>query len=104
MGERKRKSYWYVPTKYHMPALSAASLSPNYKLTSEFTGITNQRETTVAWSRSSGKPLCKAIVWDDSRTKNTVAHFEHKLEVIGIETSPGVFKKGKEGIEHLRRV
>ena len=36
-------------------------------------GITNQRETTVAWSRKSGKPLCNAIVWDDSRTKNTVA-------------------------------
>jgi len=67
-------------------------------------GITNQRETTVAWSRKSGRPLCKAIVWDDSRTKNTVAHFEHKLEVIGIESSPGVFKKGKEGVEHLRHV
>ena len=26
-------------------------------------GITNQRETAVAWSRSTGKPLCKAIVW-----------------------------------------
>ena len=31
-------------------------------------GITNQRETTVVWERSSGKPLHKAIVWQDRRT------------------------------------
>ncbi|MCU1390112.1 MAG: glpK [Ilumatobacteraceae bacterium] len=31
-------------------------------------GITNQRETAVAWSRSSGKPLHRAIVWQDRRT------------------------------------
>lgn len=31
-------------------------------------GITNQRETVVAWDRASGKPLCRAIVWQDRRT------------------------------------
>ncbi len=31
-------------------------------------GITNQRETTVVWDRTSGKPLCNAIVWQDRRT------------------------------------
>ncbi len=31
-------------------------------------GITNQRETTVIWDRSSGKPLSNAIVWQDRRT------------------------------------
>ncbi|MSY76183.1 MAG: glycerol kinase GlpK, partial [Actinobacteria bacterium] len=31
-------------------------------------GITNQRETTVAWSRSTGAPLHRAIVWQDRRT------------------------------------
>jgi glycerol kinase len=31
-------------------------------------GITNQRETIVAWSRSSGRPLHRAIVWQDRRT------------------------------------
>ena len=31
-------------------------------------GITNQRETTVVWERASGKPLHKAIVWQDRRT------------------------------------
>lgn len=31
-------------------------------------GITNQRETTVVWERSTGKPVYKAIVWQDRRT------------------------------------
>ena len=31
-------------------------------------GITNQRETTVLWNKITGKPLYKAIVWQDRRT------------------------------------
>ncbi len=31
-------------------------------------GITNQRETTVLWDRFTGKPLLRAIVWQDRRT------------------------------------
>ncbi|MGZ4675376.1 MAG: glycerol kinase GlpK [Acidimicrobiia bacterium] len=31
-------------------------------------GITNQRETTVVWSRATGTPLHRAIVWQDRRT------------------------------------
>ena len=31
-------------------------------------GITNQRETTVVWDRSSGEPVYHAIVWQDRRT------------------------------------
>jgi glycerol kinase len=31
-------------------------------------GITNQRETVVAWDRHSGEPLHRAIVWQDRRT------------------------------------
>jgi glycerol kinase len=34
-------------------------------------GITNQRETTLLWDRSSGKPLANAIVWQDRRTATT---------------------------------
>ncbi|CAJ1341836.1 unnamed protein product [Effrenium voratum] len=36
-------------------------------------GITNQRESTVAWDKATGKPLCRAIVWLDLRTSDTVA-------------------------------
>jgi len=31
-------------------------------------GITNQRETTLVWDRSTGAPICNAIVWQDRRT------------------------------------
>lgn len=31
-------------------------------------GITNQRETTVAWNKKTGEPLCNAIVWQCRRT------------------------------------
>ena len=31
-------------------------------------GVTNQRETTVVWDRTTGTPIAKAIVWQDRRT------------------------------------
>ncbi len=38
-------------------------------------GITNQRETTVVWDRTTGAPLAPAIVWQDTRTADLVAGF-----------------------------
>jgi glycerol kinase len=32
-------------------------------------GLTNQRETTVVWNRSTGRPVSNAIVWQDVRTQ-----------------------------------
>src|SRR5689334_14205342 len=32
-------------------------------------GITNQRETVVVWEKATGKPIHKAIVWQDRRTE-----------------------------------
>jgi len=36
-------------------------------------GITNQRETTLVWDRSSGQPIHRAIVWQDRRTADACA-------------------------------
>jgi glycerol kinase len=36
-------------------------------------GITNQRETVVIWNRKTGKPIHKAIVWQDRRTAEICA-------------------------------
>ncbi|MEJ7932979.1 glycerol kinase [Sphingobium sp. AN558] len=36
-------------------------------------GITNQRETIVAWDRKTGEPLARAIVWQDRRTADRCA-------------------------------
>ncbi|RLD20699.1 MAG: glycerol kinase, partial [Bacteroidetes bacterium] len=44
-------------------------------------GITNQRETTVIWERSSGKPIYNAIVWQDRRT----ADYCEELKAAGHE-------------------
>jgi len=44
--------------------------------------ITNQRETTVAWDRETGHPVCNAIVWQCRRT----ADFCEELKKSGMET------------------
>jgi glycerol kinase len=38
-------------------------------------GITNQRETTILWDRSTGKAVHNAIVWQDTRVADSVAQF-----------------------------
>ncbi|KAK1395940.1 Glycerol kinase [Heracleum sosnowskyi] len=43
-------------------------------------GITNQRETTVIWSKSTGAPLHNAIVWMDVRTTSICRKLEKELE------------------------
>jgi glycerol kinase len=45
-------------------------------------GLTNQRETTIVWDRSTGKPICNAMVWQDRRT----AAFCERLKAQGHES------------------
>lgn len=39
-------------------------------------GITNQRETTIIWERSTGTPIYNAIVWQDRRTAEFCAELQ----------------------------
>ncbi|WP_027133847.1 glycerol kinase GlpK [Geminicoccus roseus] len=39
-------------------------------------GITNQRETTVLWERATGRPIYRAIVWQDRRTAQICRELE----------------------------
>lgn len=64
-------------------------------------GITNQRETTLCWSRKTGEPLCNAIVWDDTRTVAVVRQFEDKLDDEGLEVDDGKLSKGKDALVGL---
>ena len=41
-------------------------------------GITNQRETTVVWDKTTGKPIYKAIVWQDKRTADFCKELKKK--------------------------
>jgi glycerol kinase len=46
-------------------ALTASGVAP---ASVRAVGITNQRETTLLWDRATGRPLHRAIVWQDRRT------------------------------------
>jgi glycerol kinase len=50
-------------------ALASAEAAAGCSIKVVGLGITNQRETTVLWSRSTGQPLHNAIVWLDNRTR-----------------------------------
>ena len=50
-------------------ALNAASVT---KEDISAIGITNQRETTVVWDKTTGKPVYNAIVWQDTRTQSII--------------------------------
>ncbi|MBK7833163.1 MAG: glycerol kinase GlpK [Gemmatimonadetes bacterium] len=45
-------------------------------------GITNQRETIVVWSRATGRPVSRAIVWQDRRTSERCAELAPRAEEI----------------------
>jgi len=51
-------------------------------------GITNQRETTVIWNKSTGFPVSNAIVWQDTRTADICNQLDQsgKKEIIENKT------------------
>ena len=57
-------------------------------------GITNQRETVVAWDRRSGEPLARALVWQDVRTAarceelDAAGHLPEVRQRTGLVLSP----------------
>ena len=42
-------------------------------------GITNQRETALIWDITTGLPLENAIVWQDTRTRESLAHLPEEI-------------------------
>lgn len=68
--EHDANEIWEVTMAVAAEALAAAGLrGPDLK----GVGITNQRETVVAWDRESREPLARAIVWQDRRTTDRCA-------------------------------
>ncbi|HEV2723252.1 MAG TPA: glycerol kinase GlpK [Thermoleophilaceae bacterium] len=63
--EHDADEIWEVTRRVGRHALEAAGIDGR-RLTG--IGITNQRETVVAWDRESGEPLHRALVWQDRRT------------------------------------
>ncbi|MGB3509409.1 MAG: glycerol kinase GlpK [Microcoleaceae cyanobacterium] len=56
----------------------------------EAIGLTVQRETCLLWDKTTGKPLHKAIVWQDRRTASVCLDLAAKGEVEKIQTRTGL--------------
>ncbi len=63
--EQEAEEIWQAQYEAVQEALRGAGLTPAQIAA---VGITNQRETVVAWDRKTGRPLHRAIVWQDRRT------------------------------------
>jgi glycerol kinase len=66
--EHDAEEIWSVTRRVMKAALRNARLKPAQIAA---IGITNQRETTVLWDRHTGRPIHRAIVWQDRRTAPT---------------------------------
>ncbi len=53
-------------------------------------GITNQRETVIAWNRQTGKPICPAIVWQCRRTADICRQLEAQGHAAYIREATGL--------------
>ena len=76
--EHDAEEIWLVTVKVIAEALRGADIRASEL---RAIGITNQRETAVLWDRATGKPVAKAIVWQDRRT----ARFCDELKERGLE-------------------
>ncbi len=86
--EHDAEEIWQTSLRVAKKALQAKRISPR---SIAALGITNQRETTVVWSRRTGKPISRAIVWQDRRTadlctdlkgRGLIESFRHKTGLV----------------------
>ena len=85
--------------------------------TSTAIGITNQRETVVAWDPDTGEPLHRALVWQDRRTAERCAELKrggprgprprahrarHRPLLLGHEDRVAAAKRRRDGARRLR--
>jgi glycerol kinase len=82
--EHDAEEIWRVTVAAARDALAESGLTP---IT---IGITNQRETVVAWDRSTGEPLHRALVWQDRRTAERCRSLQTELGDDFISTRTGL--------------
>lgn len=78
--EHEPEDLWQSSLRSAREALRQAGIDAN-ELAS--IGITNQRETTLLWHRSTGVPIHRAIVWQDRRTSALCQQIGEQLEARG---------------------
>src|SRR5215213_5793014 len=78
--EHDAEELWRVSLGAVADALKASGVEPRDL---RAVGITNQRETVVAWERATSRPVARAVVWQDRRT----ARLCDELKSRGLEDS-----------------
>ncbi len=89
--EHDAEDIWQSVVDATAGALSSAGVDGNAIAA---IGVTNQRETTLIWDRESGKPIHRAIVWQDRRTAPRCAelreagHSDRAKQLTGLVFDP----------------
>jgi glycerol kinase len=71
--EHSPHDLWETTRLTALGALARANVTARDVVT---LGLTNQRETTLLWERRTGRPLYRAIVWQDRRTADVCARLK----------------------------
>jgi glycerol kinase len=85
--EHDAQEIWRIQLATARDALAKAGVSAAQV---RAVGITNQRETTVVWSRKTGIPIHHAIVWQDRRAEPTCADLRARGLADTIKTKTGL--------------
>src|SRR5918997_1370769 len=85
--EHDPKEVWQRTQEVMAEALDAAGASAG---DISGIGITNQRETTVVWDRTTGEPVANAIVWQDTRTDKLVDEYSREGGQDRLRTQTGL--------------
>lgn len=69
---------WNLLENVRAVVSDALKISKSERGTIAALGITNQRETVIAWNKTTGIPYYNAIVWQDTRTKDICSDLERE--------------------------
>jgi glycerol kinase len=85
--EHDLKEIWKTVERCCKKGLADAEIRPDMVTA---IGVTNQRETTAVWNRSTGQPLARAIVWQDRRTAEACAELKQRGEETRVREATGL--------------
>ncbi|CAA0132051.1 Glycerol kinase [Mycolicibacterium vanbaalenii] len=85
--EHDAEQIWQTICKIMPEALAEAGIDARQIIG---LGITNQRETTVVWDRHTGRPVHRAIVWQDMRTADIIAKIAGEFDAAEITARTGL--------------
>ena len=85
--EHDLEAIWHSVERCVDKGLKDAGIDPSWV---SAIGITNQRETTGLWRRDNGKPVYRAIVWQDRRTADVCAALKARGEEPTVREKTGL--------------